>query len=135
MKGISAGQKVEVVISRNKKERTATVVTSVFPKSLAMDLAYGLLGVSVEDLTGQTRRKYRTDEKEGVIISTVRKGSQLNRIGVQPGDIIRKIDDITTKDTEDFKKAVIKYRKKSSVVLLLQRGNQLYYITVKLGSS
>ena len=135
MKGISAGQKVEAVISRNKKERAVTVVTSVFPKALAMDLAYGLLGVSVEDLNDQTRKKYRTDEKEGVIISAVRKRSQLNRIGVQPGDIIRKIDDIATKNIESFKKAVIKYRKKSSVVLLLQRENQLYYITVKLGSS
>jgi Do/DeqQ family serine protease len=135
MKGISAGQTVEAVISRNKKERTVTVVTSVFPKELAMDLADELLGVSVEGLNRDTRRKYRTDEKEGVVITAVRKGSQLNRIGVQPGDIIRKIDDSTTKDTEDFKKAVIRYRKNSSVVLLLQRGNQLYYITVKQRSS
>jgi len=133
MKGIGAGQKIDAEISRNKKVRTVSVLTSVFPKALAMDLAYGLLGVTVENLSGRAGKKFSPDEKEGVIISGIRKGSQLDRIGVMPGDIIRKIDDITTRDIEAFKKAIIKYRKKSSVVLLLQRENQLYYITVKLG--
>ena len=42
------------------------------------------------------------------------------------------MDDIEIKNTKDFKKAVVKYRKKSSVVILLQRDNQLYNVTVKL---
>ena len=92
-----------------------------------------LLGILVEDLSRSNRNRFNTDETEGVIITEVKKQSYLDRIGVHPGDIIRKIDDIPIKDTEDFKKAVIKYRKKPSIVLLLQRENQLYYLTVKLG--
>ena len=47
--------------------------------------------------------------------------------------MIRKIDDFAIVNTEDFEKAIIKYRQKNSVVLLLQRGDQGYYITVNLG--
>ena len=132
LKGISAGQTVSAGIWRDGKERTVTLVTAVFPTELAIDLAYRLLGVAVEDLSPKNQRKYRTTAKEGAVISDVRSRSSLDQIGVQPGDIIRQIDEIAIKDVKDFKKAVVKYRKKSSVVLLLQRGNQLYYITVKL---
>ncbi len=133
MKGISADQRIPVKLWRNGKKRSTTVVTSAFPKELAMDLAYGRLGVVVEGLTPKARKRFRTTETEGVVITQVKKGSYLANIGVNPGDIIRKIDDIPIVDTEDFKKAVIKYRKKSSIVLLLQRENQLYYLTVKTG--
>jgi hypothetical protein len=44
--------------------------------------------------------------------------------------VIRKIDEMPVDGLDDFYKAVIKYRWKNSVVLLLQRGNQGYYITV-----
>jgi len=133
MKGISADQKVPAVLWRNQKEVSTTVMTSVFPKELAMDLSYRLLGVRVQDLNPGSRRRFTTNETEGVIITDVKKQSYLDRIGVNPGDIIRKMDDVPIKNIEDFKKAVIKYRKKPSVVLLLQRENQLYYLTVKLG--
>jgi S1-C subfamily serine protease len=107
-------------------------VTAVFPAELAMDLAFRLLGVTVENLSHGNRLKYRTTATEGVVISKLQGRSYLDQIGVQPGDIIRQMDEIGIKSTKDFEKAIIKYRKKSSVVLLLQRGNQLYYINVKL---
>ena len=59
MKGISADQRIPVEMWRNGKVRSTTVVTSVFPKELAMDLAYGRLGVVVEDLTVTTRKRFQ----------------------------------------------------------------------------
>jgi serine protease Do len=56
----------------------------------------------------------------------------LARIGAEPGDVIRQIDDFTIQNSEDFKKAIVKFRGKNSMVLLLQRGDQGYYITVNL---
>jgi S1-C subfamily serine protease len=73
-----------------------------------------------------------TGEKEGVLISELQRQSYLAAIGVRPGDIIRQIDEITVKNSKDFEKAIVKYRQKKSVVILLQREDQLYYITVKL---
>jgi S1-C subfamily serine protease len=67
-----------------------------------------------------------------VVISEIDSRSHLANIGARPGDVIRQIDDIATTNKEDFKKAIVKYRQKPSVVILLQRGEQGYYITVKL---
>lgn len=132
LKGIAAEKKLTVGIWREGKRRTISLKTTIFPEQLAMELAYRLLGIAVEDLTYGNRRRYQTRTTEGAVITELDQRYYLARIGVLPGDIIHQMDDIEIKNTKDFKKAIVKYRKKSSVVILLQRGNQLYNITVKL---
>ena len=66
-------------------------------------------------------------------MTEVRPDSYLAGIGVEAGDVIRQIGEIAVADRTDFEKAVIKYRNRRSVVILLQRGQQAYYITVRLG--
>jgi len=90
------------------------------------------MGVAVENLSNKNRYINKLFAKEGVLISEINRQSFLAQIGVRPGDVIRQMDDITIKNIKDFKNAITKYRQKSSVVILLQRGNQLYNITVKL---
>jgi serine protease Do len=132
MRDVLEGETVAINILRNGKEKKFAVKAAVFPKDQAMDLAYQLLGVTVEDLTIKNRYRYKTDAKEGVVISDLYPQSYLARIGARPGDIIRQMNDITIKNIKDFEKAVVKYRQKTSIVVVLQRGNQLYNITVKL---
>jgi Do/DeqQ family serine protease len=132
LKGIAAGKELVVKIWRDGNKKDITLKTAIFPEDLAMDLANRLLGVEVEDLSNRNRRRFQTSAKKGVVITALKSRTYLAHIGVRPGDIIRQMDEIEIKDAKDFKKAIVKYRKKSSVVLLLQRANQLYYITVKL---
>ena len=47
---------------------------------------------------------------------------------MRPGDIIRQIDEKRVENLADFKAAIIKYRDKPSVVLLVQRHGHLYYV-------
>ena len=131
-KSLAAGDTMRAGLWRNGRKKSITIKTRLFPLELAENLAFELLGVKVGDITKKTRRKYRIASIEGVVISQLKRRSQLARIGAEPGDVIRQIDDITIQNKEDFKKAVIKFRRKNSVVLLLQRGNQGYYITVNL---
>ncbi|UCD31786.1 MAG: Do family serine endopeptidase [Desulfobacterales bacterium] len=126
------GKTIDINILRDGKEKRFLVKATVFPKELAMDLAYNLLGITVENLSIKNRYQSKTDAREGVVIADLHPQSYLAHIGARPGDIIRQMNDITINNTNDFEKAVIKYRQKSSVVILLQRGNQLYNITVKL---
>ena len=132
MREFAEGETIDIKILRHDEEMRFTVKATVFPRELAMGLAYNLLGVTVENLSIRNRYLYKTDAREGVVISDIHRQSYLARIGARPGDIIRQLNDITIKNIKDFEKAVIKYRKKPSVVVLLQRGNQLYNITVKL---
>jgi len=132
MNGIAAGEKITITIWRDGKTKTVSVKTSEFPKELALDLSYNLLGISVENLSTKNRYTYKISAKHGVLISDINRQSFLARIGAKPGDVIRQIDDITIKNIKDFKQAIIKYRQKKSLVIVLQRVDQLYNITVKL---
>jgi Do/DeqQ family serine protease len=132
MSSIAAGEKIIVTVWRDGKTKTVSVKTSVFPKELALDLSYNLLGISVVNLSTKNRYTYKTSAKQGVLISDINRQSFLARIGTRPGDIIRQINDITIINIKDFKQAIIKYRQKKSLVIVLQRGDKLYNITVKL---
>jgi len=131
-KSLAAGDTMQISLWRNGKEKTIAVETKVFPLELAEALAFKLLGIRVDDITTDIRRKYRLATREGVMISEIKQNSYLARIGAEPGDVIRQIDDFTIQNAEDFKKAIAKFRRKNSMVLLLQRGDQGYYITVNL---
>jgi len=132
MLALSAGEKIDMTVWREGKTKTVSVKTSTFPKELALDLAYDLLGISVEDLSTKNRYIYKALAKQGVLISDVNRQSFLAHIGAKPGDVIRQIDDIPIKNIKDFEQAIIKYHQKNSLVIVLQRGDQLYNITVKL---
>ncbi|MEA3416900.1 MAG: Do family serine endopeptidase [Thermodesulfobacteriota bacterium] len=132
MKNYAKGDFIKITLWRNNKEITVSTRAAVFPEELAQELAFNLLGVKVENLSLTKRFLYKTSAKTGVVISEINRQSSLARIGVRPGDIIRQIDEMTISSIKEFEKAVVKYRHKKSVVILLQRGDQSYYITVKL---
>ena len=132
MNALSPGEKIDITVWRDGKTRTVSLKTSTFPKELALDLAYDLLGVSIVNLSTKNRYIYKAYAKQGVLISDVNRQSFLAHIGARPGDVIRQIDDIPIKNIQDFEAAIIKYRQKNSLVIVLQRGDQLYNITVKL---
>jgi len=132
IRDFAAGDTIPLTVWRDGQSHTLQVQSRTFPEELAEDLGYKSLGVRVQELSAALRLRFGIAAREGVMISELRPGSYLDRIGARPGDVIRKINEIAVKSLHDFKKAVIKYRQKDSVVLLIQRGNQQYYVTVKL---
>ncbi len=132
MREHSEGETLAVTLRRNRSEKTFKVKASVFPERLAMKLGHQLLGVKVVGMDEKNRFKASIPANSGVIVSEVDTNSELARIGVRPGDVIRKINDAELKNLADFKDAVIKYRWKESLVLLLQRGDRGYYITLQV---
>jgi serine protease Do len=131
-KTYAAGDTLNVQIWRDGKTETVRMKSRVFPMEMADDLAFRLMGIRVEDLTPKNRQNYRISLQQGVVISEIDRRSDLAEIGARPGDVIRQIDDAAIANKDDFKKAIVKYRQRRSVVILLQRGDQGYYITVKL---
>jgi hypothetical protein len=132
MRSFPVGSLLKMRLLRKKQELSIQLKTELFPEEKALDLAGRLFGVTAEDLTAKTRTQYRIAAKKGVVISHLLPQSYLAGIGVEPGDVIRQIDDIPIESMADFKKAVMKSRHKKSVVILIQRGGQGYYISVKL---
>ena len=132
MSNISAGETIDINIWRDGKTRDVSVKSSSFPIELALDLAHNILGITVKNLSKKNRYIDKTHTQEGVLITEINRNSYLARIGARPGDVIRQVDEFTIKNINDFKKAIIKYRNKKSLVIVLQRQDQLYNITVNL---
>ncbi len=123
IKRFSAGQSLNIRLWRNGASRKVSVITADFPEELVARLPHLLLGITVAEAS---------NEGGGVMITQVDTGSELARIGVRPGDIIRQINDIRVDSSQLLRKTLVKYRHHPSVVLLVQRNNQLYNLTVPI---
>jgi serine protease Do len=132
LREFASGDKINIVLFRKGERHHVFLVGSLFPENRAMDLSEELLGIHVEDLSLQNRYRYNIKVAKGVVISKTLENSYLFEIGVRTGDTILKLDEHMIENVEDYKKMIIKYRLKSSVVILLQRGDKGYYITVRL---
>ncbi len=122
---------IPLSIWRDGTAMSMEVHSKRFPQEQAEDLAYKTLGVRVQGISKVLRLRFGIAAKDGVMVAEVHPGSYLDRVGARTGDVIRKINEVVIKNPDDFKKAVMKYRHKGSAVLLIQRGNQQYYVTVK----
>lgn len=122
MKGYTAGDAVRVSLLREGESLKIRLVVRPFPEDLAETLGYELFGVRVA-----AARSGR-----GVIITEIRPRSHLAEIGVRPGDVIHQIDEMVVNGPDDFEKAVVKYRNRGSVVILLVRDGRGYYVTINL---
>jgi len=129
-KAAVAGEPLEMQIWRGGRTLTVSIKTSEFPIERADQLAWSLLGIKVEDLTPKNRKDFRIAAKEGVLITEIRAGSQLARIGLRAGDVLRQVDEAGIASHDEFRKVVVKVRQKPSLVLMIQRGEQGYYVTV-----
>ena len=132
MGNISAGETLKISVLRDGKTKMFHVRSAAFPEALALELAYDILGIKVKNLSKNDRNIFKIYAKEGVMISDLNSNSYLARIGAEPGDVIRQLNEFTVKNTKDFKKAIIKYRKRKSLVIVLQRKDQIYNISVRL---
>ena len=132
MNEISAEQTLSVEISRKGKITRISIETAIFPLDRALELARQRLGIKVTDLDKQSQLTYGIKTNTGVLIIEMSRGSHLDQLGVRPGDIIRQIDEARVETLADFKAAIIKYRHKPSVVLLIQRHGNLYYVNTTM---
>jgi Do/DeqQ family serine protease len=129
---ISVDQSISVTLNRNGAQLRLPLKTALFPLERALDLADRQLGIRVADLSDQARARYGLTSRDGVLIVKLRRGSHLDRIGVRPGDMVRKIDEAPVSDVETFKAAVVKYRNKPAVVLFIERDGTIYHINTPM---
>jgi Do/DeqQ family serine protease len=127
----AAGDTIPLDTWRGGKSLSFKVHSRTFPEALAEDLGYKSFGVRVIEISSSARLKYQIAAEDGVMMTEVRAGCYLDRIGARPGDVIRRINEVGIKTLDDFKRAVVKYRQKKTAALLIQRGNQQYYVTIK----
>ena len=121
------GERVRLHLFRKGKARTLETRLAAFPLDMALRLMAQRTGIEVEDAGRDVTRRYGLES--AVVISEVRKGSEAAQTGLHPGDLILKVNEVETPDTEALKKAVSRYHQLPSLTLFVRRGGYIYSLT------
>ncbi|WP_201352108.1 DegQ family serine endoprotease [Hydrogenimonas urashimensis] len=117
---IPPGKEVTIAYERNKKVEHVKVKLAEFPDSkFKIEGDRGVVnGLTLQNLTPQIRNQLGIpDDIEGVIVSEVKQGSEADKAGFMPGDIIIQIEDTMIKDVKDVEKAMKRYSGKKRVYI------------------
>ncbi len=118
----------DVKVYRKGKELAFKVKLSSFPSEFAQDLVYQRIGIRIGKPDRKTRRRYGL--RDGVMIREVRRDSEAGRTGLEPGDLILKMNDRAVNNVDAFEKAVGRYHHLPSLTLIVQRGRYAYSVTM-----
>ena len=133
------GTRVTLSIFRDNKAQDVTVVIGELPKELSKTSRresgsgkgeHALTGVTVENVSSQAERFGRFKVRSGVVVTEIEADSPAERSGLRTGDIIREINRKPVKDVKDFERLTSQLTPKSSVLLLLNRGNATIFLSI-----
>ena len=124
------GKTVEIAVVREKKAlRLFVKVEELTPEKAASQPSAPLqsLGMKLDNITPQVG----TVEKSGVIVVSVEQGGLADEAGIQQGDVIKEVNREKVRNLTEFNKAMGKSGKGEPVLMLEERGNQTFFVTLE----
>ena len=125
------GNTIHLKILREGKERSALLKVSFLPEDQVAKYTKIWLGFNVMEINKSRVRRYRLISDQGVVVTGVMPNSVGGKIGIQPGDVIRQINQTRIKNEKNFKTAMVEAAGRESILLLVQRGQNGYYVTLE----
>jgi serine protease Do len=132
-------EKAKVKIIRQGDKQDLSVKIGLLPaqasasanlSSTAPEVPVNRLGLAVADLTTEQRQQLQV-EKNGVLVQKVSKGIAMDA-GIQPGDIILRIQNNVVRDAAEFNSIVAKLPVEKSIALLVQRNGSPVFLAFKI---
>lgn len=131
-------EKAKVKILRQGDKQEISVKIGLLPsqnnaqskEAASNEVASNRLGVVVSDINLEQRKELQI-EKNGVLVQKVNKGVA-QEIGLQPGDVILRIQNTVVRDANEFNAIVAKLPKEKSIAMLVQRNGSPIFLAFKL---
>ncbi|MDH5186114.1 MAG: DegQ family serine endoprotease [candidate division WOR-3 bacterium] len=129
------GTTVTIELIRDSETKSINVKLKEFPEETAATPEEPKeqkrwLGLVVGDL--EREQKKELDIEQGVIIEEIQEDSPAEESGIQPGDVIVKINRVSIANEKDFNRIAQKLAKtKKPILFQLKRGKSTYFITVR----
>ena len=123
------GEKLTLGVRRVNKTRKVTLVTGERPSEdqaqsqNAGQQGSGMLGLRLEELTPSMRQRFRYQGDGHVFVRGVEPGSDADRAGLQPGDIILQADRKPVRATADVRAAL----QDGKALLYIERESQRFF--------
>lgn len=93
------------------------------------------LGIGYQPISPDIAQVYNLPAQWGVYVTQVSSNSPAGQAGLQRGDIITKVGDVTLDDTHSYLNTLYTYKPGDSVTLTVVRGTQTLTLTVTLGEA
>jgi serine protease Do len=128
------GKAVPVTVIRSGKELTLQIRIAEMPEGQA---AAGTtapaekLGLTLSNITPRLRSEFGISDTSGALVVDVSRGSLAADAGIQPGDIIREVNRMPVRDTNDYETAIGKWEKNRPLLLLIKRKGQMFYVSIQ----
>ncbi len=132
---VPPGQNATFKIAREKSERNITVKIGELPDEREVVPQYEAkeieLGLKVQKVTPEIARRYGLISTKGVIVVDVQRGSPADLAGIEPGDVIREVNQRPVNTIKDFEQSLRQGRRGDRVLLLVQRGDSAVFFAIK----
>jgi serine protease Do len=94
----------------------------------------GKLGVVIQNVTQGLADSFGLPQPEGALVSSVEKGGPAERAGIQPGDVILKLNGEAVKDSNELPVRIAELAPNTNAQLEVWRNHETRTVDVKLGT-
>lgn len=123
LRNVTRDEQLRLRLWRDGQALEKTLGPIAFRPSRVRDIALHRWGFGVES----------TSRQQGLRINQIRPAGPAQSLGLQSGDLVYKIAGQPMQTLEDFTDAFMRYRMDNSVLLLVVRQGQGYYLRLRVG--
>jgi len=134
---LEPGSKANLQVLRDGKSMRITVTLGERPTELTAKASpetphelQESIGLEVQNLTKDLAQQFGYSLGDGVIVSAVAPGGPADEVGVQPGDLIRGVNQQQVKSVDEFED-VLSHASGNKVILLLRRGEYSRFVVIE----
>jgi len=97
------------------------------------EVTRGWLGVTIQDLKGDLAEYYGVKEKSGVLVASVFSGDPADQAGIQPNDIITKVNDHRVTGSRDLTNLAAALQVGDTAMVTIWRNGKTKTLEVQIG--
>ena len=131
MASYTVNSSIRFSILRDGKVIERRVRVTAISESYVKEFTLAWLGLIIKENNQSFARSNRLATSKGMVVTEVVSKSISGRIGINPGDIIRQMNQTRVDSEKDYNKAVAEINNPDRILLLIQRGRQGYYLTLE----
>ncbi len=149
---LEIGEEIVLALVREKEQITIALTTGRVPEEIvraeeeigeeeetekeikeALDKApeEALLGIKVQPITSELRKKYNlAEDEQGVVVTQITPAGPAMQAGIEPGDVIKEVDRKKITDIDDFQEAIQEVKPGEMILLRVRHGVWTMYVTI-----
>lgn len=129
---VAPGQSAAIALLRGGERRTVAVTLAEAPRVEA-DEVESDAGFHAQEITETLVRTHRLGTRKGAFVSFVASGSPAAEAGLEPGDVIRRVEAREIASLGDLRDALGNVEKLARFLVTAERGEEMRYVLVRRG--